>query len=63
MQQVKVFQVAITGRGYNVVHAQVGNVFGTLVAAEDVLSPGVYRLQSRLIVQEGKIVPLIKVVR
>lgn len=59
--KVKVLGVKETGKGFNVVHVQLGNLFGDCLATVDVVSPGDYELRSTILVREGRLVPKIRV--
>lgn len=61
--KVKVLRVQLTGKGYNVAHVQCGNLYGNVLAAQDVTEPGEYELKSTLQEKAGRIIPLIRVER
>ncbi len=59
--QVKVLQTRRTAKGLNIAHIQCGQLFGDVLATDDVTCPGEYVLKSTLRLKEGRIVPLIRV--
>jgi hypothetical protein len=59
--KVQVFKVKETGKGYNLVYCQCGNLYGTVVSSPDVVDPGEYELRSSLREKDGRIIPLIRV--
>ena len=44
-----------------VAHIQCGQLFGDVLATEDVTGPGEYELKSTVVVKDGRIVPRIRV--
>lgn len=59
--KVHVLKVTTTGKGYNIVHMQCGQLFGDCLATDDVSEPGEYELRSSLQVKNGRLVPKIRV--
>lgn len=59
--KVKVLGVRETGKGFNVVHVQLGNLFGDCLAVQEVTTPGEYELRSTIYVENGRLVPKIRV--
>lgn len=56
-----VLKVTVTGKHYNIAYVRCGQLFGTVVAAQDVTEPGEYELRSSLQEKAGRLIPLIRV--
>jgi hypothetical protein len=59
--KVQVFKVTQTDKGFNLAYCQCGNLFGTVVASNEVTEPGEYELRSTLREKEGRIIPMIRI--
>lgn len=59
--KVDVLQVRRSPKGLNVAHVKCGQLFGDVLATDDVTEPGEYEMKVTLRVVQGRLVPLIRV--
>ena len=59
--KVKVLGVKETGKGFNVAHIQLGSLFDNYLAVPEITQPGEYELRSTILVENGRLVPKIRV--
>lgn len=59
--KVKVLGIKETGKGFNIAHVQLGNLFGDCLAVLEITQPGEYELRSTILVENGRLVPKIRV--
>lgn len=59
--KVKVLGIKETGKGYNIAHVQLGNLFGDCLAVPEITQPGEYELRSAIHVENGRLIPKIRV--
>lgn len=58
---VKVLYTRKLKTGQNVAHVQIGEMFGDVLATDDITGAGEYDLKSTLRQQDGRIVALIRI--
>lgn len=54
--QIQILNIRKSPRGFPIGYGQVGNKFGEVWCSEAVKQPGVYELNSRLVVKDGRFV-------
>ena len=59
--KVKVLGIKETGKSFNIAHVQLGNLFGDCLAVQEITQPGEYELRSTILVENGRLVPKIRV--
>ena len=59
--KVKVLDIKETGKGFNIAHVQLGNLSGDCLAVLEITQPGEYELRSTILIENGRLVPKIRV--